>query len=87
MSIDEKRWMRLNGIEKSYNSQSLLDRLEIEIVLSELQLDVYTDDFNFTSLDWNSEDLYSSFKIKIVGRAKNPAKPPLFQSLRIIAIT
>lgn len=38
--------------------------------------------------DGNDEDIpYSSFKIKIVGRSKNTAKPPRFKKLRAVAVT
>ena len=31
--------------------------------------------------------LFSKFKLKIVGRTSNPAQPPLFRALRVIAVT
>jgi hypothetical protein len=57
--------------------------------MSNMQVAVYTTDTMFTLEDWEDVvgDGFSSFKIKIVGKAKNPATPPLFQSFRAIAVT
>lgn len=89
LDIDTKRWMRINGIDKTYNSVDLLDRIDLEIELSKYRVDVYTSDTNFTTIEWNNlpNDEFSAFKVKIVGKSKNPAKPPLFQSFRAIAVT
>jgi len=67
----------------------LIDRVEYELTLSKLQVEEYSTDTIFTVKDWDdlADDEFSSFKIKIVGRAKNPATPPLFQSFRAIAVT
>lgn len=89
VDIDTKRWMRVVGVDKSHNSVDLFDRLDLEITMSQMQLDVYTTNDTFTTIDWSDlpNDEFSSFKLKIVGRSKNPAKPPLLQSLRVIAVT
>lgn len=86
VDIDTKQWMRVVGYDKSHNSVDLLDRIELELTMSELQLE--TDDVG-TLIDWEDlpNDEFSQFKIKIVCQAKNPAKPPLFQSFRGIAVT
>lgn len=89
VDIDTKRWMRVVGIEKNHHSVDLTDRVEYELTLSKLQVEEYSTDTIFTVKDWDdlADDEFSSFKIKIVGRAKNPATPPLFQSFRAIAVT
>lgn len=88
VDIDTKKWMRVVGLDKTHHSADLTDRVEYEITMSKMQVAVYTNDTAFTTSDW--EDVveeFSSFKVKIVGRAKNPALPPLFQSFRCIAVT
>lgn len=89
VDIDTKLWMKVVGIEKTHHSVDLTDRVEYELTLSKLQLEVYSTDTIFSLKDWDEldNDEFSSFKIKIVGRAKNPATPPLFQSFRAIAVT
>lgn len=88
-NIDNKRWARVRGIDKSHNSADLVDRVDYELTLSKFTIDVYTNDTVFTTVPWSQlfDGQFSSFKVKIVGRAKNPAKPPLFQSFRAIAVT
>jgi hypothetical protein len=88
VDIDYKRWMRVVGLNKTHHSSDLTDRVEYELTMSQYQVEVYTDDTNFTTSYWSDVvDEFSSFKIKIVGKAKNPALPPLFQSFRAIAVT
>lgn len=88
VDIDTKRWMRVVGIEKIHHSVDLTDRVEYELTMSKLQVEVYSSDTVFVLKDWDElSDGFSSFKVKIVGRAKNPATPPLFQSFRAIAVT
>jgi hypothetical protein len=86
--IDSKRWMRISGLNKTRHSADLTDRVEYEITMSNMQVEVYTTDTAFTLLEWEAVvEEFSSFKIKLVGKARNPAIPPLFQSFRAIAIT
>lgn len=88
VDIDTKRWMRVVGLNKTHHSADLTDRVEYEITMSKMQVDVFVSDTAFTTHEW--EDVveeFSAFKIKIVGKAKNPALPPLFQSFRGIAVT
>jgi hypothetical protein len=88
VDIDTKRWMRVLGLNKTYHSADLTDRVEYELTLSELQVEDYTTNTNFTIKDWDvAVEEFKTFKVKLVGRSKNPALPPLFQSLRCIAVT
>lgn len=73
--IDDYNWEMLPIAVKKHSS-NLLDRTEYEITASEVM----------DPLDW-SDRTFDTFKLKLVGRTTNPAKPPLFQSLRIIAYT
>jgi hypothetical protein len=88
VDIDTKKWMKVLGLDKTHHSADLTDRVEYEITMSKMQLGVYSNDTAFETKDWDEvvEEL-SAFKVKIVGRAKNPALPPLFQSFRCIAVT
>lgn len=67
-------WVKVPSIVKK-DSADLEDRVEYELLLSEIY-----------SSEWDAVE-YSSFKIKLVGKAKNTAKPPLFQNFRAIAVT
>lgn len=88
VDIDTKRWMRVVGLDKTYHSVDLTDRVEYEITMSKMELEVYSSDTASVVQDWETVvEEFSSFKIKLVGKAKNPALPPLFQSLRAIAVT
>lgn len=89
VTIDSKRWMKVTGYNKNLNSVDLSNFFEIELLMSQLQLEVYSDETHSSVIDWEDldYDTFSSFKVKIVGRAKNPAKPPLFQNFRAIAVT
>lgn len=88
VDIDSKRWMRISGINKTHHSADLTDRVEYEITLSKMEVDVFTSDTAYTTHYWDDiVDEFSSFKVKIVGKSKNPAHPALFQSLRCIACT
>ena len=88
VDIDTKKWMRVIGLDKTHHSVDLTDRVEYEITMSKMQLGVYSNDTAFVTQDWDAVvEEFSAFKVKIVGRAKNPALPPLFQSFRCIAVT
>ena len=73
--IDSKNWVLIEGVWKDFISTSLLDYREVEINLSELMPSIFG----------SSE--FSSFKVKIVGRSKNPANPPMFKKFRALAVT
>lgn len=87
--INEKRWVKVNGISK-VNSADKNDRIEYEMTLSSMNVEVFSDNTTSSVMTWGAYlgagEMFSSFKVKIVGRTKNPAKPPLFQSLRVIAV-
>lgn len=88
--IDDKRWMKIIDFQKNRNSADLTDYTEIEINTDLCNVEYYTTDTNFTVYPWSSIPGFSefnSFKLKIVGKSKNSAKPPLFKNLRIIAAT
>lgn len=90
-TLDALFWRKLIGYDKSFVSTGLNDMIEVEIVGSKMQMTItgnepylawgFPDDAN------NLTELFSSFQLKIVGRTKNPAKPPIFKNLRIIAVT
>lgn len=75
VSIDSKNWVLVEGVWKDFISTSLLEYREVEANLSELMPTVFG----------SSE--FSSFKVKIVGRSKNPANPPMFKKFRAMAVT
>lgn len=89
VDIDLKRWMRVVGIDKTHHSSDLTDRVDTELTMSSLKVEEYTSNTSFVLKDWTefSDAQFSSFKLKIVGKSKNSAKPPIFQSLRVIAVT
>lgn len=88
VDIDTKKWMKVIGLDKTHHSADLTDRVEYELTMSRLQLGVYSNDTTFVTEDWDAVvEEFSAFKVKIVGKAKNPALPPLFQSFRCIAVT
>lgn len=71
-SIDSYPW-KLVPISSKPHSVNLEDRIEYDLNCSGVVA------------GWPSDLI--SFKVKIVGRTTNPAKPPLFKNLRIIALT
>ncbi|MGB9693795.1 MAG: hypothetical protein ACPLYF_03030, partial [Fervidobacterium sp.] len=75
IDIDSKNWVLVEGISKDFISTSLQDYHEVEATLSELMPTVF------------GTTAFRSFKIKIVGRSKNPANPPLFKKFRALALT
>lgn len=76
--FDDVEWMLVDGIDKSRSSFDLSDRIEYEIKASEMVTGWLDGDDEFVP--------FTGFKIKIVGRTTNSAKPPLFRSLRGIAV-
>jgi hypothetical protein len=83
-SIEAQPWKKANALVKSRSSVDPSDLVEYTIVASE-HCTAYT--FNTVNYPGWTSDPFTSFKVKLVGRAKNSSKPPLFESLRIIAIT
>lgn len=78
--IDDVEWIKVDNIDKSYTSFDLKDRIEYEIKCS--------DAISTGWLDTNGDAIpFVAFKIKIVGKTTNSAKPPTFKSLRGIAVT
>ena len=69
--IDEYPWQHVSVVKP--HSVNLEDRIDYDINCSHL------------TSDW--KESFISFKVKLVGRTSNPAKPPLFKNLRIIALT
>lgn len=83
-SIEAQPWIKANALLKTRSSVDTSDMIEYKIVASE-HCTPYT--FETVSYPGWTEDPFTSFKIKLVGKARNSAKPPMFQSLRIIAVT
>ncbi len=71
-NIDNLDWIKIN-IDNKVNNDNLNEKTEYDLLLSDILGDYLTP--------------FISFKIKIVGKAKNTAKPPIFSNLRIIALT
>ena len=78
-SIDTKEWIKLDPMWKDFTSKDLTDYREVSIITNELMPDMFG--------AGSTMGEFSSFKIKIVGRARNSANPPLFRRLRAIALT
>jgi hypothetical protein len=76
--ISTKNWILIDPIWKDFTSKDLTNYREVEFVTNEIMPETF-------GIDGIGE--FSSFKIKIVGKAKNSANPPLFKRLRAIAIT
>ena len=75
---DDYPWLKVN-IESKKNSQNIDDFLEIEARCSDLVAGWK---------DTNGDDIqFVTYKVKIVGKARNTARPPLFHNLRAIAVT
>ncbi|ASD50360.1 virulence-associated VriC protein [Acidovorax phage ACP17] len=76
--VDSIPWVKLN-IPSKKNSADIAERIEGAYQCSELVA------------GWNDADgnpiPFSSYKVKIVGYARNTARPPLFENLRAIAVT
>lgn len=77
--IDELEWLKADLIVKNKSSVDLTDRIEYEIIGSE----------HITGwLDGSgSPEPFIGFRVKIIGRSRNSAKPPTFRSFRGIAVT
>jgi hypothetical protein len=75
VDIDTKPWIRIENVWKDFISTSLDDFREVEFNIADLMPNVF------------GSTEFSTFKVKIVGRAKNPANPPLFKRFRALALT
>lgn len=83
-SIEAQPWKKANALSKTRSSVDTSDLVEYNVVASEHCTNYTYEGVNYTG--W-TDDPFTSFKIKLVGRSKNSAKPILFESLRAIAIT
>jgi len=83
-SIEAQPWIKANLLSKPRSSVDTRDLVEYKIVASE-HCGPYL--FEGTNYPGWTADPFTSFKIKLVGRSKNSSKPPMFESLRIIAVT
>ena len=68
-------WVKVDNYTKKYSTLDKNDYSEYSLLLSE----------NMTS--YNNSIEYIAFRVKIVGRSKNKATPPLFKDFRAIAVT
>lgn len=68
-------WILLDGVNKTISSSGTNDLIEYEITASE-QASTWVDGMEFIA-----------FRVKLVGTATNAAKPPMFDNLRVIAVT
>lgn len=74
-SEENVNWLLVDTINKSISSNGVDDKIEYEISASE-HVSAWREDLEFIA-----------YRVKIVGRTSNPAKPPLFDNLRTIAVT
>ncbi len=72
---DDVEWIHLDLIQKTRSSNNLGDMIEYEFTASE-----------FAS-KWVQDFEFIAYRVKIVGRSDNSSKPPMFEKLRVIAIT
>lgn len=84
-SIDQHPWMKVTGLQKNRSSVDLSDFIEYSVIASQ-HIVPYTEG-GVTYPGWDDSDPFVSFKVKLVGKSRNTAKPPLFRALRIIAVT
>jgi hypothetical protein len=73
-NIDSVPWVKI-PIELKKDSITWNDKYEYELLLSDI--------FGAT---YDAKE-FSSYKVKLVGRSKNSAAPPVFSNLRAIALT
>lgn len=78
--IHNKPWTLITPLWKDFISKDLTDYREVEFVTNEIMPETF-------GSGEGAFGEFSSFKIKIVGKARNSANPPLFKRLRAIAIT
>lgn len=75
-NIDDLDWTLVPNVDKTLTSANINQYVEYDLMLSDLLPDA-------TGLD----NLFGSFKVKLVARCRNSAIPPLFRNLRLIAHT
>lgn len=68
-------WMLIDTIDKTISSNGVNDFIEYEMTASE------------DASQWRDDLEFIAYRVKIVGKTSNPAKPPLFDNLRTIAVT
>jgi CII-binding regulator of phage lambda lysogenization HflD len=69
------KWTKVDLLDKTLSSNSVSDYLEYEISCS---VDCST---------WKANLEFIGYRVKIVGKTSNYAKPPMFKNLRTIAVT
>lgn len=74
-SEETLKWTKVDLLDKSLTSNGVSDYIEYEISCS-------TD-----STGWKADLEFISYRVKIVGKGSNYAKPPMFKNLRTIAVT
>ena len=75
-NIDDQEWVLIEGYDKTPTSTNVDEFVEFDLLLSNIMPDI-------TGLN----NLFGSFKFKIVARSKNSSVPPVFRNLRLIAHT
>ena len=88
-SIEAQPWMKVTGLSKNRSSVDLTDFIEYHVIASEHIVPYTFDSVNYPGwLDGGGNpEPFTAFKVKLVGKTRNSAKPPLFRALRIIAVT
>lgn len=87
-SIEQQPWMKVTGLVKNRSSVDLSDFIEYHVIASEHIVPYIEDGESYPGwTDGVEPDPFVSFKVKLVGKSRNSAKPPLFRALRIIAVT
>ena len=71
-SID---WILIDNLDKSVSSNGVNDMVEYEMSAS------------VDASKWREGLEFIAYRVKLVGKTSNPAKPPLFDNLRTIAVT
>jgi hypothetical protein len=72
--IDNNNWVKVEGVWKDFSCITVSEYRKVEATLSDLMPDIF------------GESEFKEFKIKLVGKAKNSAKPVLFKNLIAIAV-
>lgn len=86
VSIEQKPWMRAT-IEKTRSSVDMTDFIEYQIIASEDIVPYVSETVSYPGWGDDGEDPFITFRVKIVGRTRNSAKPPLLRAFRAIAVT
>lgn len=75
-NIDDIDWVKVENIDKTLISTSTNDMVEYNFLLSEKNPTLA-----------GQSNMFGAFKVKIVGKTKNSAIPPLIKNLRMVAYT